>query len=93
MFEFTELDKEKVFEGYFLSQEPLRLRLLPKKQKKQYIILKIIVSSIKPNRDYSEKELNDILKTICPDFVSIRRGLIDYQLMARTADGKKYWVK
>lgn len=93
MFEYTKLEKEKVFEGYFLSREPLRLRLFPKKQKKQYIILKIIVDKIVPNKNYSEKELNEILKIIYPDFVSIRRGLIDYQLMARTPDGKKYWVK
>ncbi len=90
MFEYTDLEKEKVINGYFYSIEPLKLKLFPPKQKKQYITLCIISEIIEPNRAYSEKELNGILKNIYPDFVTLRRGLIDYKIMDRDAYGKEY---
>jgi hypothetical protein len=92
MFDYTESEVEKLINGYFLSQEPLKLREFPSKQKRKYIVLKIIMKVI-PDKEFSESELNDILYDIYPDFVTIRRSLIDYKLMDRTKDGKVYWVK
>lgn len=92
MFEYTDLDKEKIMSGYFSSKEPLILRLFPPKQKKQYITLKIIAEKIDNKLVYSEKELNEILRDIYPDFVSLRRGLIDYKIMSRDKYGKEYWI-
>ena len=93
MFEYTDLEKEKVINGYFFSIEPLKLKLFPPKQKKQYITLCIISEIIEPNRAYSEKELNEVLKDIYPDFVTLRRGLIDYRIMDRDTYGKEYRKK
>lgn len=44
------------------------------------------------NKIYSEKEINEILKSIYTDFAIIRRSLIDYGLMGRNQDGTEYWV-
>jgi hypothetical protein len=45
---------------------------------------------------YSEAEVNKVLKSWCEgaeatDFVSVRRYLIDYQILDRV-DGGKYWL-
>ncbi|MBI9010479.1 MAG: DUF2087 domain-containing protein [Tenericutes bacterium] len=92
MFEYSESDRIKVIEGYFISTDPMKLRLLPPKQKKKYIALEILVKILDVNRNYKEKELNEVLKGIYPDFVSIRRGLVDYKFVSREKDGSKYWV-
>lgn len=93
MFNYTELEKEKVICGYFKTVTPPSLNLFPSKQKKQYIVLKIISQVFEEKRVYTEKELNQILKEIYHDFVTIRRGLVDYQIMSREKDCSKYWLK
>lgn len=92
MFEYNESDIIKAKSAYFTNENPLILREFPSKQKKKYIVLKIIVNYIK-DRKYTEKEISELLKTIYPDFVTLRRALIDYGFMGRTKDGSKYWVK
>ncbi|MDF2700621.1 MAG: transcriptional regulator, partial [Haloplasmataceae bacterium] len=42
---------------------------------------------------YDEKAVNEIIKAIFNDFVTIRRYLIEYGFLARTQDCKEYWVK
>jgi len=93
MYEYTQTDLDKVLSGYFSSVEPLRLREFPSKQKRQYIALEIIVKTFEPTKEYNEKEVNDILSEIYPDYVSLRRSLVDYQFLERTRDCSKYWVK
>ena len=92
MFEYTPMDLEKVINGYFISIEPPILRLFPPKQKRKYIVLEIIMKTIDSSKTYSESELNDVLIEIYPDFVTLRRALIDFRFMSRTTDGKEYWV-
>ncbi|XMB72191.1 DUF2087 domain-containing protein [Mycoplasmatota bacterium WC30] len=93
MFEFTESDQIKAINGYFFSESPLKLRQFPSKQKKKYIILSVIVKMFEKSKKYSEKEVNEILIEIYPDFVTLRRALIDYHFMSRTRDGKAYWLE
>lgn len=90
MFEYSENDIIKAKSAYFSSFNPLQLMQFPSKQKKKYIVLKILVDYI-PDEVYSEKEISELLKEIYPDFVTIRRALIDYKLFERTKDGSKYW--
>jgi len=92
VFEFTESERIKVISGYFFSETPLKLRQFPAKQKKKYIILSILVKVFEKEKKYSEKEVNEVLKGIYPDFVTLRRALVDYKYMSRTRDGKEYWL-
>ncbi len=92
MFEYTELDREKVINGYFEHLDPPRLKLFPPKQKRKYIVLEILMKQIDSNKHYTESQLNDILYNIYDDFVTLRRALIDFGFMSRTVDGKQYWV-
>lgn len=40
---------------------------------------------------YSEKELTAKLSTVADDAVLLRRHLVDYQILERTASGDSYW--
>ncbi len=63
------------------------------REKRKIIILKHIVKNFELNRKYSEKEINEVLKGIYPDFATVRRYLIEYGFMDRKDDCSLYWVK
>ena len=92
MFEFTPEEKQEVFDKYFASEGSMVLLMFPKKQKQKYLCLLWIKTLFSPERKYKEKEVNEILKSVYPDFVMIRRYLVDYHLLFRELDGSKYWI-
>ncbi|MDO9628795.1 MAG: DUF2087 domain-containing protein [Acholeplasmataceae bacterium] len=92
MFDITHEDIKAILDTVVLSRDPLVFRMIPAKEKKKYIILCMIIHYFEKDKQYSEKEINDILKPIFEDYVMIRRYLIDYQFMSRTTDGKAYWL-
>lgn len=52
-----------------------------------------IASSIDNGVMYSEKEINDIINTMClfNDAALLRREMYIYRFINRTLDGQKYW--
>jgi len=92
MFEFTQEEKQEVFDKYFESKESFVLSIFPKKQKQKYLCLLWIKTLFSIERKYTEKEVNEILKPVYPDFVMIRRYLVDYGMLFREIDGSRYWV-
>ena len=52
-----------------------------------------IRDSFKPEVQYTEKQINTMLKRIWHDHVYLRRALIEYGFLERTADGSAYWRK
>ncbi len=91
MFDFQLSEKQEVLEKYFNQENGLSLVLFPKKQKQKYLCLLWIKDLFTPEKIYTEKEVNEILRKVYPDFVMIRRYLIDYHLLYRKADGSSYW--
>jgi hypothetical protein len=91
MFDFQPSEKKEVLEKYFNQEDGLSLVLFPKKQKQKYLCLLWIKDLFSPGKIYTEREVNEILKKVYPDFVMIRRYLIDYHLLYRKADGSSYW--
>lgn len=89
----TKAEEDTIIANMFSSLEPLKLKNLSPKEKKKIVILKKITGQFDSARKYSEKELNTILKDIYEDFATVRRYLIEYGFMARTDDGKEYWLK
>jgi len=89
----TAEEKEKVLTNYFKGDFTNRIEVFPSKEKKKLIILQHIAARFEPSRTFSEKEVNDILKPIYHDFVSVRRYLIEYGFFGRSSDGASYWVK
>jgi len=91
-FMITEDEAATTLQQYFdFEQSPLQLKRWPKKQKVILIILTRIIDEIPNEQRLSETELNDYLRPIYFDYTTVRRYLIDYGFLKRTADGRQYW--
>jgi hypothetical protein len=91
-FAITEQENEKILAAYFKQGPDGPLEIFPLKEKKRVAILRHIVKRFEANRNYSENEVNAILKPCYDDYVLLRRQLIEYGFMDRTNDGSSYWV-
>ncbi|WP_019152548.1 DUF2087 domain-containing protein [Robertmurraya massiliosenegalensis] len=88
----TEEERNKVLTTYFKHGVDGPLDTFPSKEKRKLIILQQILTRFEVTKKYTEKEINDILKTIFHDYVTLRRYLIEYGFMDRDRDGATYWV-
>ena len=84
-----EEDARKVLKN-FLNPDGT-LKQLPPMGNKLLIILNFIVDAFEFDTDYTEKEVNTILRRFHVDTAALRRYLVDYRLMARESDGTRYW--
>jgi len=67
------------------------LKQIPPNGNKLLIILNFIVDAFTFDTNYTEKEVNSILRRFHADTATLRRYLVDHSLMARVSDGTKYW--
>lgn len=75
-------------------------RRFPRKQRDREILMKSIVMLMDSRELYSEQQINELLQewgrdvapAIDTDHVTIRRHLVDYGHLDRTADGAMYRV-
>ncbi|MDR1663994.1 MAG: DUF2087 domain-containing protein [Clostridiales bacterium] len=88
----TEQEREHILENAFESLDPPVLKVFSSKEKKKVVILAKIAGQFERGKKYSEKEVNETLKPIYDDYVMIRRFLIIYGFMERSADGSEYWL-
>jgi hypothetical protein len=84
-----EEDVRKVLKN-FLNPDGT-LKQLPPMGNKLLIILNFIVDAFSFDSNYTEKEVNTILRRFHIDTAALRRYLVDYGLMARESDGTRYW--
>jgi len=80
---------EKVLADYLRPDGSLKD--IPAQLKKRIILYEHIAGRFEIGRHYSEKEVNDILRPIHPDVVSMRRDLFDLGFLNRKEDGSDYW--
>ncbi len=66
-----------------------RLKQLPAKQSRQLAVFELIAQRFVPGVRYTEIEVNRELMQVYDDYVSLRRGLVDFGLLDR-ANGQ-YW--
>jgi hypothetical protein len=92
-FAITEQENAEILGSYFKQGPDGPLSEFPKKQKRKAAILRQLIQRFETGRKYSEKEINAILESAYPDYVTLRRYLIDYGLLDRKDDGSSYWVK
>ncbi len=88
----TEEEKQHIVETFFSSTHPLVLKSFSPKEKKKVVILGKIAEQFEYGKKYSECEVNEILKPIYDDYMTVRRYLIMYGFMERTRDGRQYWL-
>lgn len=61
-----------------------RLLAWPSRFKKQYYLIEEISRTFEPGVDYTEREVNEILKAIYPaDHCTLRRYLVDLRFIQR----------
>jgi ArsR family transcriptional regulator, arsenate/arsenite/antimonite-responsive transcriptional repressor len=78
--------RQKVLRTFFKQG---RLTQIPAQQKKRQVILEEIVKIFTPGERYSEWDVNKMLVDFNEDVASLRRMLIDFELMQRDHD--VYW--
>ena len=89
----TQAEKADVLSRYFDAKGQSLIRRFPAREKKKIIVMQRLMDNFQTGRDYTEKEVSETIKQYFDDFESVRRALIQYGFMDRTADGVRYWVK
>lgn len=85
----TEQEKENIIKNYIKNNKIINI---PRAEKKKIIILQYLLQKFQRNKRYTEKEVNEIIKSMHEDFATLRRYLIEYGFMARENNGSIYWV-
>ncbi len=82
-------DVRKVLKNYMNADGTLKQ--IPPMGNKLLIVLNFIVDAFAFDTNYTEKEVNTILRRFHLDTAALRRYLVDNGLMAREGDGTRYW--
>lgn len=71
-----------------------RLIRMPAKFKSQVMALYWLADFFQSGKIYAQAEIDAILldRHLFNDCCALRRGLVDFQLLERTRDGRNYWV-
>jgi predicted transcriptional regulator len=67
-----------------------RIKAFPAQRKKLDVLLVFVIKSFEMEIRYTEKQVNEILKSYNEDFATLRRELIDAKFLAR--DHGEYWL-
>ncbi|HUF00746.1 MAG TPA: DUF2087 domain-containing protein, partial [Anaerolineales bacterium] len=82
-------DVRKVLKNFLNSDGSLKQ--IPPQGNKLLIVLNFIVDAFAYDTNYTEKEVNTVLRRFHVDTAALRRYLVDNGLMARESDGTRYW--
>lgn len=80
--------EKKVMYDYF---ENGRLKFIPTKELKLIVVLGFLSQQFEENRDYTEREVNEVLSRYHEDFARLRRELVDGHYLGRERGGSRYW--
>jgi hypothetical protein len=78
--ESSDMWEQKVRQTFIEGQ---RIKAIPAQYKKQLVLLKWLVEKFARDKEYTEKEVNEIIKPHHPDTAWFRRSLIEEKFMAR----------
>ena len=67
------------------------IKALPPQAGKLKVILDYLVQAFTPSANYTEKEVNTIIRRFHVDVSGLRRDLVDAGLLDRERDGSRYW--
>ena len=89
----TQEEREGILKRQFPQGVEGPLKSFSLKEKQKLVVLQEIIKRFERDRTYSEKEVNQILKPVYEDYVTVRRYLIEYGFLDRKVDGSQYWLK
>lgn len=67
------------------------IKQVPSQPAKLKVILNYLIAQFETNKNYTEKEVNIILRGFNEDTAGLRRELVDAGMLAREGDGSRYW--
>lgn len=67
-----------------------KLITIPKKNKDKLLIFDKLAENFSEEEEYTEREVNDILKLYYPDYAILRRYLVDNNYLVRDSYGVSY---
>ncbi len=82
-------DARRILKNYLNADGSLKQ--IPPMGNKLLIVLNFIVDAFAFDTNYTEKEVNTILRRFHLDTASLRRYLVDNNLLARESSGARYW--
>lgn len=82
-------DARKVLAAYLNPDGTIKQ--IPSQASKKKVILEYIITAFELEKLYTEKEVNTILARFNKDTSSLRRYLVDAEMLKRERDGAKYW--
>jgi len=91
-YNITEEENEAILTKYFTDGVKGPLKAFSRKEKHKLVVLREIAKRFDSERSYTEKEVNQILKSAYDDYATLRRYLIDYGFLDRKLDGSQYWL-
>jgi hypothetical protein len=62
----------------------------PKKSERRLLLLEQVALEFEPGRYFDESQVDEVLKSVTDDHATLRRYLVDHELMSRTPSGI-YW--
>lgn len=84
----TEADDRKMTQEAFFKDG--RLLSIPPQAKARTYVLEKVAEAFEWGRIYDEKEVNTLLKTLHPETATLRRAMIDQNIMMR--ENGRYWL-
>lgn len=79
----------KVLKAYLNADGSIKQ--IPTQPAKLQVILIYLIQAFAPNTNYTEKEVNQILRRFHEDTAGLRRDLVDAKMLDRISDGSRYW--
>jgi len=82
-------DVRKVLKAYLNADGTIKQ--IPQEGKKLLVILNYVLDAFAFDTNYTEKEVNTILRRFHVDTASLRRAFVDHGYLERESDGTRYW--
>jgi hypothetical protein len=92
-YNMTQEENEAILSKNFPDGKKGHLKAFPRKEKHKLVVLREIAKRFDSERTYTEKEVNQTLKSAYHDYATLRRYLIEYGFLDRKPDGCQYWLK
>ena len=84
-----DVQSKKVLKAYLNADGSIRQ--IPNQPAKLQVILNYLIQAFAPDTNYTEKEVNQILRRFHEDTAGLRRDLFEAKMLDRISDGSRYW--
>ncbi len=80
---------KKILKAYLNADGSIKQ--VPGQPAKLQVILNYLLLAFAPSVNYTEKEVNQILRRFHEDTAGLRRDMVDAKMLSRESDGSRYW--